>query len=123
MRFRSVPQMEIPADLPIPTCAECGTEWIDEDTAQALNQALEVAYNRLLRERAQAALEQLRGRVPQHRIEQVLGLSQGYISKIRSGKAPSEALVASLMLFAQEPNRVEETEQHWAGGRFLKANR
>ncbi len=36
--------LPVPADLEIPTCSDCGSEWIDAPTARALDNALEDAY-------------------------------------------------------------------------------
>jgi hypothetical protein len=120
-RYHAVPKFEIPAELEIPTCQECGTEWVDEDTAERLDSALEERYSKLLIDRATAAIEQLRAAgFSQSHIEEILGLSQGYISKLRSGKRPSESLVVSLALYAREPSRIKETERLWNLGASSK---
>jgi len=52
-------------------------------------------------------------RVTQRRIERLLGLSQGYLSKIRSGVSnPSPMLVGLLHLLASDPERrLREVEE------------
>ena len=44
--YSNVSALDIPADFPIPTCANCGVEWLDHDTAEGLDRVLEVAYQR-----------------------------------------------------------------------------
>jgi len=44
--------LEIPANLPIPTCDRCGAEWMDPDTARRIDEALgKVASRRLVETR------------------------------------------------------------------------
>jgi NMD protein affecting ribosome stability and mRNA decay len=38
--YRNFPDLEIPADLEIPTCSKCGAEWIDFQTAARIDAAL-----------------------------------------------------------------------------------
>lgn len=44
MPYKNGLALPVPADLFIPTCSDCGSEWIDEPTAHALDNALEDAY-------------------------------------------------------------------------------
>ncbi|MCP3963477.1 MAG: hypothetical protein GY719_37050 [bacterium] len=109
--------LPLPGDLEIPTCNSCGTEWIDRATASAVDAALEREYQRRLRQLAVTDLERLAARqVTQRRLEQLLGLSQGYLSKIRSGASrPSAALVSCLHLLAGDPERrLREMEESFA---------
>ena len=41
--------LPIPADLQIPTCSNCGEQWMDEVTLNAVDSALEQAYHARLR--------------------------------------------------------------------------
>lgn len=50
--FRGV-QVELPADVRIPTCKNCGTEWVDAETSKTINRSLLRAYEDLLRRSAQ----------------------------------------------------------------------
>ncbi len=113
-RYKTVAALAIPEDLEIPTCEVCGAEWIDEKTAAAVDAALESAYQRRLRAMAAGELQKLAAqRVTQRRIERLLGLSQGYLSKIRSGVSnPSPMLVGLLHLLASDPERrLREVEE------------
>lgn len=71
---------------------------------------------RLLAGAATAAIAKLAEHARQQELEQLLGLSHGYLSKLRNGKKePSPALVGELMMLAEEPRkRVVELRRHWA---------
>jgi hypothetical protein len=104
--------LEVPANLPIPTCDNCGTEWIDAETAKAVDKALEEAFDREARTQAKELLVAMGEEVTQRRVEIVLGLSQGYLSKVRSGTStPSAMLLACLRLLSRSPeSRLRELE-------------
>src|SRR5207302_215998 len=92
--YRNMQSVEIPADFPIPTCTRCGAEWIDEDTAEGLDRVLENSYRQALRERMRRSIEVISKHVSQRRLETLLGISQGYLSKLRTGdRDPSPELV------------------------------
>jgi Helix-turn-helix len=116
-RYKNMPALPVPEDLPIPTCLACGVEWIDRPTATTVDAALERQYQRRLWELAVAGLERLAAlRITQQRVEKILGLSQGYLSKIRSGASrPSATLVSCLHLLASDPeHRLREMEEWFA---------
>ncbi len=116
-RYRNMEALPLPSDLVIPTCSACGEEWIDRATARAIDAALEREYQERLRQLAIANLEKLAAsRVTQRRLEKTLGLSHGYLSKIRSGASrPSAALVSCLYLLASDPEcRLREMEESFA---------
>jgi DNA-binding transcriptional regulator YiaG len=105
--------LPVPDDLSIPTCNSCGTEWIDRPTATALDKALEERYQGRLRELAVADMDTLAALgITQQRLERLLGLSQGYLSKVRSGASrPSFTLASCLRLLAKDPeHRLREME-------------
>jgi len=108
-------RLEVPSDLEIPTCDRCGTEWYDDTTARTVDEALEGIYRRELRERVRAALDVLTGHVSQRQLERMLGLSHGYLSKLRSGACdPSPELVGNLALLAHDPaRRLRELGEFW----------
>jgi DNA-binding transcriptional regulator YdaS (Cro superfamily) len=99
--------LEIPAHVVVPTCQNCGATWIDEPTAAALDDALEVGYQKKLRERMDTALKViLTEEKSQTRIEQLLGVSPGYLSKLKLGKRqPSAEIVSMLALVSKSPKR------------------
>jgi NMD protein affecting ribosome stability and mRNA decay len=104
--FRNL-ELEIPAHVVIPTCANCGAEWIDESAAKALDVALEGAYESKLRKRFEVALERtLNEEGSQARVERILGISPGYLSKLKHGKRnPSAEMVSALALVSANPKR------------------
>ena len=112
---------KVPANVEIPTCQECGAEWIDERTAKILDEALEKVYETRLRERLDLALEKILGEqeVSQARVERVLGLSPGYLSKLKGERRnPSPALVAALAGLLPDPGqRINQIEKFMHGGR------
>ena len=105
--------LPLPAHLEIPTCDNCGLEWIDPKTATSVDAALDAAFQKEAHEQAATLLADLRQHVTQKRMESLLGLSHGYLSKIRSGASvPSPMLLACLKLLATDPTgRVQELEQ------------
>ena len=113
--YKTMPNLEIPEDFPIPTCNNCGAEWLDEKTADALDQRLEEAFREALKERALKSIEEISKHVSQRKLESLLGLSQGYLSKLRSGdRVPSAELVSQLALISHAPGRrIREIERFW----------
>ena len=117
--FRNFPELEIPAALAIPTCSNCGAEWIDRETARKIDEALATQSAVVLGDVARQAIEALSATMSQRELEAKLGLSAAYLSKVRHGKeAPSAPLVALLSLLAARPARIEEVERVWAIGRL-----
>lgn len=117
VRYKNMAALPLPDDLAIPTCGACAEEWIDRDTALAVDAALEREYQKRLRQLVVADLDRLAARkVTQRRLEEILGLSHGYLSKIRSGASrPSVALVSCLHLLASDPeHRMREMEDSFA---------
>ncbi len=109
--------LSVPDDIAIPTCNNCGEEYSDAQTAKAVDESVAPLYDRRLREMAKAALEKLAKEIKQNRLENLLGLSEGYLSKLRSGaKTPSPELVVNLTLLAKHPGQVDEVESFWAAG-------
>jgi NMD protein affecting ribosome stability and mRNA decay len=39
--YKGVPNVPIPAEVEIPTCDRCGAEWLNEEVARRLDEALE----------------------------------------------------------------------------------
>lgn len=111
--FRNVPDLELPADLPVPTCSHCREELIDRPTAKRMDDALTAAYQRALAAKAEAAIEKLSEVIPQRDLEPLLGLSAGYLSKVKNDRSPSSPLVAVLMILAKDLNRVRELRDMW----------
>jgi len=111
--FRNIPDLEIPATVSIPTCRSCGEEWFDWRATEAVQRALEDAYPKALASKAAAAIEALTQHSTQQELERLLGLSAGYLSKIKSGKEVSSPLVALFLLLADDPERLADLRRLW----------
>jgi hypothetical protein len=111
--------LEIPARLKIPTCRNCGTRWFDEVTAATLDDALEPIYQRRLKDRLQQDLGVLIHRgLTEARIEEALGVSRGYLSRLRSGsRTPSRELVVAVAYMAKDKADPPFAETIFPGGR------
>lgn len=113
-QFASLP---VPADVQIPTCLNCGAEWIDRKTAAVLDAVLERAAAERLTKLAREALEVLGASMSQRDLESDLGLSAGYLSKVKHGKeTPSAQLVGLLALLAARPARLDQLAHIWESG-------
>lgn len=112
---RNLAHLSVPADLAIPTCDRCGTEWFDAESARRVDAALDQVCRAELRRRVRRAIETISRHVPQQKVEKLLGLSQGYLSKLKSGdRVPSPEMVSDLALIARAPRRrVRELEEFW----------
>jgi hypothetical protein len=76
----------------------------------------ETAYAAEFVQLASQQLAKLAGAaIEQKRVEQLLGLSQGYLSHVKASRhAPSPMLVAELVLLAKAPERrLKELEAFW----------
>lgn len=109
--YKSIPNLAVPADLAIATCDHCGEEWMTPGDAERIDAAMEVSYR-------QELLGRLRTVLPDadqaSRIERDLGLSRGYLSRLRRAtRPPSEALLAILALFRQDPAAIGQVEAFW----------
>lgn len=113
--YRNMPALTLPEDFPIPTCGRCHHEFVDEATGKALQPVLQQAYQQVLQRRVRRAIDAVTCYTSQRRLEQLLGLSQGYLSRLRAGAGtPSPELVSNLALIAQDPpNRLRELERYW----------
>jgi hypothetical protein len=114
--YRQVPALEIADDFLIPTCDSCNEMFISATVAKKLDAHLERQYQRLLADVVKSAIARIATHAPQQELEQLLGLSHGYLSKLRNGKRePSPTLVGELMMLAENPRkRVVELRRHWA---------
>ncbi|HEY3411765.1 MAG TPA: helix-turn-helix domain-containing protein [Armatimonadota bacterium] len=115
--YRNFPDLEIPADLEIPTCSNCGAEWIDSHTAARIDAALAKVAAERLGKLAREAIETLTTDLSQTELEKQLGLSAGYLSKVKRGReSPSAQLVGLLALLASRPRRLAQLEYLWQTG-------
>jgi hypothetical protein len=108
--------LPVPADLEIPTCGNCGTEWIGDSVARKLDAALEKEFRVRMRDLVTVSLARLsKHSISKAHVERVLGLSQGYLSHLTTtgDKTPSEALALNIVYFAQNPQRLRRSEALW----------
>ena len=111
LRYKAIQKLPVPEDLVVPTCNRCGEQWISPADAKRIDAALEVVYRQELLARVRAVLPDPKNA---DRIERDLGLSRGYLSRLRTGrKIPSEPLVAILALIHQEPSVLKRVEAMW----------
>lgn len=110
--YKNLTDLEVPADLVIPTCNHCGVEWMDDEVAQRMDTALEPVYRKRLSQMAAQALEALAGVVRQGELERKLGLAQGYLTKLKRGnRVPSAELALHLAAIALNPeSRLQEMD-------------
>lgn len=113
MRYKQIPDLELPRELALPTCDSCGELWLGPQELSEIEGALSKAYDRELNRRADDAVNGLREVISQRDLERLIGVSAGLLSKIRAGKDTSPTLTALLMLLAAEPTRIEELKQLW----------
>lgn len=114
MRYRHIPDLEIPAELELPACEACGQQWLDAEATQRLEMALEEAYRTELVRKSVQSIETLRQTIPQRELERLLGVSAGWLSKVKNGKETSAPMAALLMLLAEQPHRVDSLRRLWA---------
>ena len=65
--YRVFPALTVPANVGIPTCGRCHAEYIDEQTAAALESVLAAEYKKELSRRAQRAIADLAPHAAQQR--------------------------------------------------------
>ncbi len=113
--YKNASALEVPADLAIPTCVGCGSEWMDEATAKAIDRAMEPVYLNRLREMVAHSIETLSGVVTQGELERKLGMAQGYLSKLKKGRRnPSPEIALQLAMIARHPERrLREIDEIW----------
>ena len=118
--YRMFPALAIPADFAIPTCSSCCAEYIDGSAAELLSQVMKAAFEDELRDRARETIASLCRYVSQRQLEKLLGLAQGYLSRLHAGSGtPSAPLIALLTFLAKDPlTRLQELEMNWADRPF-----
>ena len=117
--YRVFAALPLPADLPIPTCTRCRAECLDLDTTQRLHELLPRLYQAELRRLAGQELRVLSPCISQRQLELLLGLAQGYLSRLLAQAGnPSSPLVLLLGLIAKDPqSRLREVQAYWQAPR------
>ena len=115
MRRYYTMRLEVPESIAVPTCDKCKEEWIDKKTGDAIDEALDKVYRASLREKARNAVAAISPHVKQFELEEMLGVSVGYLSKVKAGtKDVSPRFVALLSLIANSPSaRLSELASVW----------
>lgn len=112
--YKNFVALPLPSDLLIPTCGHCGAEWIGAKDAERIDAALEKEAAATLSRLAREAIAAIGETANQGTLEQRLGLSAGYLSKVKRGhEVPSPWLVSALALLAVRPNRLNELANVW----------
>ncbi len=105
--------LPVPDDLLIPTCDVCGEEGLRGDMVEAYDAAMDAVYAKEMQRQTQELLDAItrQMQVTQKHIEQLLGLSHGYLSKVKSGaEVPSPLLLSNLVLLASNPENIRWLE-------------
>ena len=111
VRYRNT-VLSLPADLPLPTCKRCKYENLSLETLPTAT--LEGLYRNSLRERAIVAINRLKHCRPKRRLELLLSLSHGYLSRLGAGDGvPGAQLVSLLALLAAHPELIDQLEAYW----------
>lgn len=112
-RYKQI-DLEVPEALVVRTCDNCGEEYTNPSEAKVFDAAMEPIYRETVREKLVAALVALEPVGPMTRIERALHLSEGYLSKLKLGRAEaSPSLVSSLGLLAANPQSLSVLEAMW----------
>jgi len=113
MRYKNFPALEIPSQLKIPTCDHCGEMWFVAKTSRTVSKEMEQVFRGELRRRVARVIDLISKVITQGQLEALLGQSQGYLSKLKSGeRTPSPELMIELALIARDPKkRIREIEE------------
>ncbi len=105
----------VPVEISLPSCGPNRAALPAAAGKAQIEPAVREKYRRELRERVRQALGILSKHISQRKLERLLRLSQGYLSRLRSGAGtPSPELVSHLALIALDPKiRLRELESYW----------
>ena len=111
LRYRNT-ALTLPAELRLPACRRCKYEPLGLGAVPL--ELLESLYRADLRHRAAVAIARVQGHRSQRRLELLINLSQGYLSRLRAGHGvPGAPLVSLLALLAAHPQLLGELEDYW----------
>ena len=113
-RYRNT-LVPLPSGTKIMMCRVCKKTHVNNDEITRIEPELKEAYRGVLKERVKNAIDTLMRHTSQRKLEVLIGLSQGYLSRLRSGTGnPSPELVSHLALLAADPEkRLAELEEYW----------
>lgn len=115
--YRNMRVLRVPESVRLPQCTRCKHEWIDQRGREELLAALPAVFEEALKRRVRAAIDALCPLwISQRQLEDWLGLSQGYLSRLRAGAGvPSPELVSNLAILAMDPRpRLAELRRYWS---------
>ena len=114
--YRTLPALPLPSDLVIACCKRCKSLFPEQSAPDELRLRLQALYVESLQRRIRTALAVLKQSISQRRLELLLGLSQGYLSRLKAGAGnPSSELVLLLALLSLDPAKHLATlRQFWA---------
>jgi DNA-binding transcriptional regulator YiaG len=97
--YRDERAIPIEADLIVHLCDHCGEMLLDADAAARLSAVLEPSYRRLKVRRVMEAVDGIRAAldISQRDLERLIGVSDGYISKLRHGRRVPDATTLRLL--------------------------
>lgn len=117
-RYRNIGALPIPADFPIPTCGRCAAEFLNAATCDRLAPLLRKAYQAVLCDVASKLVPAATANLSQRKLEILLGLSQGYLSRLKSRSGQPSAILIALLYLLTQPGTVAKLERFFA---FLAA--
>jgi DNA-binding transcriptional regulator YiaG len=97
--YRDEREVPIDGDVEVHLCDRCGEMMLDEDAALRLDAAQEPAYRRI---RVRRAAEAVQGicvalDITQRELERLIGVSDGYVSKLLHGRRVPDATTLRLL--------------------------
>lgn len=96
--------LPLPADLALIECDSCGETMVNVEDARRIDDALTHEYVQHARKLVDRAVGKLQKHgVSLASVEREIGVSEGYLSKIRKTAEPSFQIVALLTLLAENP--------------------
>lgn len=113
--YRTLPALPLPSDLVIACCKRCKSLFPEQSAPDELRLRLQALYVESLQSRIRTALAVLKQSISQRRLELLLGLSQGYLSRLKAGAGnPSSELVLLLALLSLDPEKqLANLQQFW----------
>ncbi|MBL8636136.1 MAG: hypothetical protein JNM40_23120 [Myxococcales bacterium] len=112
--YKTLPCLQLPSELPIPMCTRCHSQFVP--TSRRTKVRLHGLYIEELQRRTRLAISALGNVRSLRKIEQLIGASQGYLSKLRAGTSnPSPELTLLLGLLASSPKQMlQRADAFWA---------
>lgn len=104
--YKDARAVRIEQDVEVPTCDICGEMLPDEAATGKLEKALSVSYASMRRRQLLEEIDRILAEldISQTELERILGVSPGYVSKIKTGRrTPEPVLFRFLHLLNSDP--------------------